>query len=108
MTSPRAIAVAPGFVCARGLPAPQFQEESNPLWLGFPLHLPRPLGLRGSCPVGRAGAGKQVAGTTMRWSAASDSISAPHRHDGSGVVAVVQEEQGPCVSGLGVRNAVGR
>ena len=102
MTSPRAIAVAPGFVCARGLPAPQFQEESNPLWLGFPLHLPRPLGLRGSCPVGRAGVGKQVAGTTVRWSAASDNTIAPRRHNGSVAVAVAQEQQGPYATGYGV------
>ena len=38
------------------------QEVSKPLWVGFPLHLPRPLGLWLRGPVGRAGAGKQVAG----------------------------------------------
>ena len=78
------------------------QEESNPLWIGFPLHPPRPLGLCGSCPVGRAGAGKQVAGTTVRWSAASDSTIAPRRHNGSVAVAVAQEQQGPCAAGYGV------
>ena len=78
------------------------QEVSKPLWVGFPLHLPRPLGLRGSCPVGRVGAGKQVAGTTVRWSAASDSTIAPRRHNGSVAVAVAQEQQGPCAAGYGV------
>ena len=76
------------------------QEVSKPLWVGFPLPLPRPLGLWLRGPVGRAGAGKVVLSRIKSGRPLPDSTIAPRRHLGLGAGCGDEDQQGPCATGV--------